>query len=165
MKKKYTVFAGLFGALALTAFAAAGCSGDDSTHDMGGGMNMGGTTTAGMMDGAPAGAILVRLSNWSIDAAKSSVKAGDVTFRAVHEMHDMHTDGGVTHELVVARKNKDGTFDVIGEAEKIGVGEHKDLTLKLDKGEYELQCNVVEEVNGKTVSHYQNGMHAKFTVT
>ncbi len=49
----------------------------------------------------------------------------------------------------VARKNAAGTFEVVGEAEDIGVGERKDLTLQLAKGDYELQCNIVEEVNGK----------------
>ncbi|MEO8538132.1 MAG: hypothetical protein ABI577_00210 [bacterium] len=154
-------------ALAAVGLLFASCGDDDDTHGMGGGSNMGGGgMDSGMMDGAPNGAILVRLSNWTIDSAKSSTKAGEVTFRAVHDMHDMHTDdAGKTHELVVARKNKDGTFDVVGEAEDIGVGEHKDLTVKLEKGEYELQCNVVEQINGKAVSHYQNGMHIKFTVT
>ena len=147
------------GALALV-LAAAVLSASCGDNSMGGGMD------GGMMDAAPSGAILVRLSNWSIDSAKSSVQSGEVTFRAVHDMHDMHNNGeGITHELVVARKNKDGTFDVVGEAESIGVGEHKDLTLKLDKGEYELQCNIVEQVNGKAVSHYKNGMRAKFMVT
>jgi uncharacterized cupredoxin-like copper-binding protein len=81
-------------------------------------------------------------------------------------MHDMHAgDEGKTHELVVARKNADGTFDVVGEAEDIGMGEHQDLTLQLVAGNYELQCNVVEQVNGKTVSHYAKGMHTAFTVT
>ncbi len=169
MTRKYGWIAALIGAL-IAAVAFAGCGDDDDGHGMGGsnmsdgGMNNGSTT--GMMDGAPNGAILVRLSNWTIDSAKSSTKAGEVTFRAVHDMHDMHTNGeGTTHELVVARKNADGTFDVVGEAEKIGVGEHKDLTLQLAKGEYELQCNVVEELNGTTVSHYKNGMHTKFKVT
>ena len=153
----------LVGIAALAAIAFAACGDDDTSH----GTNMGGDgMDSGMMDGAPNGAILVRLSNWAIDSAASSAKAGDVTFRAVHDMHDMHNgDEGKTHELVVARKNTDGTFDVIGEAESIGVGEHKDLTLKLEKGDYELQCNVVEQVNGKTVSHYTNGMHTKFKVT
>jgi uncharacterized cupredoxin-like copper-binding protein len=152
--------------VAAAAFAACGGDDDDNGQSMGaGGMNgVGGT--GGMMDGAPKGAIVVRLSNWSVDPSKSSVKAGEVTFRAVHDMHAMHGNGeGKTHELVVARKNRDGTFEVVGEAEEIGVGEHKDLTVQLVKGEYELQCNIVEERSGKAVSHYTNGMHTKFTVT
>lgn len=142
--------------LAAFAFAACGDNGGSSSGHMPG----------GEMDGAPSGAILVRLSNWSIDPAKSSSKAGNVTFRAVHDMHDMHADGeGKTHELVVARKNADGTFDVLAEAEEIGIGEHKDLTVRLAAGEYELQCNIIEEVNGKPISHYTKGMRTAFKVT
>ena len=144
----------------LAAFAFAACGGDS------GGSMGSGHMPGGEMDGAPNGAILVRLSNWSIDPAKSSTKAGDVVFRAVHDMHEMHGNGeGKTHELVVARKNADGTFDVVGEAEEIGIGEHKDLKLRLGAGAYELQCNIVEEVNGKPVAHYANGMHTAFKVT
>ena len=150
----------------VAAVALAGCGDDDSGHSRGGGNMSSGGMDSSMMDGAPNGAILVRLSNWTVDTAKSSAKAGEVTFRAVHDMGGMHNDGeGKTHELVVARKNADGTFEVVGEAEDIGVGERKDLTLQLAKGDYELQCNIVEEVKGKTVAHYKNGMHTKFTVT
>ena len=152
--------------MAIVVFAACGGDDDDNGHSMGGGGMNGVGGTGGMMDGTPKGAIVVRLSNWSVDPSKTSVKAGEVTFRAVHDMHAMHSDGeGKTHELVVARKNKDGTFEVVGEVEDIGVGEHKDLTVQLSKGEYELQCNLVEELSGKAVSHYKNGMHTKFRVT
>ena len=165
MKSRSLCLAAFLSVVAIGVFASS-CGDDDDNHGMGGGTNMNQGGNSGMMDGAPNGAILVRLSNWSVDPAKSSVKAGEVTFRAVHDMHDMHAnDEGKTHELVVARMRADGTFEVIGEAEEIGVGERKDLTLKLDKGEYELQCNIVEQVAGQAVSHYKKGMHTKFTVT
>ena len=152
--------------MAIVVFAACGGDDDDNGHSMGGGGMNGVGGNSGMMDGAPNGAILVRLSNWTMDPTKTSIKAGEVTFRAVHDMHAMHNNGeGKTHELVVARKNNDGTFELVGRVEDIGVGERKDLTLQLAKGEYELQCNIVEELNGKSVSHYKNGMHTKFTVT
>jgi uncharacterized cupredoxin-like copper-binding protein len=165
MRRQYGWVAALIG-ISLAAVAFAACGDDDGGNSMGGSSMSGEGMGNGMMDGAPNGAILVRLSNWTIDPSKSSVKAGEITFRAVHDMHDMHSDGeGKTHELVVARKNKDGTFDIVGEAEDIGVGERKDLTLQLAKGDYELQCNILEKVNGKDVSHYQKGMHKKFVVT
>ena len=165
MRRRFGSLAALIG-VSLSLVLLAGCGGDDDGHSMGGMGMDGGTGNNEMMNGAPNGAILVRLSNWTIDPSKNSVKAGEVTFRAVHDAHAMHSNGeGKTHELVVARKNSDGSFEIVGEAEDIGVGERKDLTVQLAKGEYELQCNVVEELSGKAVSHYKNGMHTKFTVT
>jgi uncharacterized cupredoxin-like copper-binding protein len=123
---------------------------------------------AGMMGGGgPPGSITVQLRNWSITAEQTSTKAGQVTFHAVHSMMDMHghDEGGYVHELAVARKNADGTYDLLGKAGDILMGQSKDLTLDLAPGNYELQCNVTEEVNGKVVSHYIEGMHAPFTVT
>ena len=75
------------------------------------------------------------------------------------------SQGGKTHALTVARKNDDGTYEVLGSVWDIGLGQSKDLTLDLSPGNYELQCNVVEEMGAKTVSHYTQGMHASFTVT
>jgi len=34
----------------------------------------------------------------------------------------------------------------------------------LDAGNYVLICNIVEEEDGETVSHYQEGMRTPFTV-
>jgi hypothetical protein len=53
----------------------------------------------------------------------------------------------------------------MGSVKDIGMGESKSLYLTLEPGEYELQCNVVEQVDGNTVSHYAKGMHETFTVT
>ncbi len=143
---------------ALTVLVAAACS------DNGGMMNGGG----GMMGAAaPAGSITVQLRDWSVRPSQSSTRAGAVTFHAVHPMMDMMSSnqGGKTHALTVARKNDDGSYEVLGSVWDIGLGQSKDLTLDLSPGNYELQCNVVEELGTKTVSHYTQGMHAPFTVT
>lgn len=44
------------------------------------------------------------------------------------------------------------------------MGDTDRLTLDLQRGEYELQCDVVEEVQGNAVSHYLKGMHTTFRV-
>jgi hypothetical protein len=39
------------------------------------------------------------------------------------------------------------------------------LELNLLPGEYELICDIVEDVDGRTVSHYQMGMRTSLSVT
>jgi len=141
----------------VTILIAAACSGRGNI--MGGGGMMGG--------GGPPGSITVQLQNWSVSPSRSSARAGTLTFHAVHPMMDMMNgnEGGRTHALTVARKNDDGSYEVLGSVWDIGLGKSKDLTLDLSPGNYELQCNVVEELGTKTVSHYTQGMHVPFTVT
>lgn len=162
MKPLLLVFA--LAVAAVVLFAAA-CGDDDGgmMGGMGGGGGMGGMGGAN----APAGTIVVRLTNWAIEPAQDSAGAGNVTFRAVHDMMPMHGmgSGGSTHDLAVARKNADGTFEIVGQVKDIRMGRYKDLKLELSPGEYELQCNVVEEVGGRMVSHYVEGMHTPFVVS
>ena len=141
----------------VTLLVATACGGARGMMNGGGGM---------MGANAPAGSITVQLRDWSVNPSQSSVRAGTITFHAVHPMMDMMStsQGGKTHALTVARKNDDGTYEVLGSVWDIGVGQSKDLTLDLSPGNYELQCNVVEELGTKTVSHYKQGMHTAFTV-
>ena len=120
-----------------------------------------------MTSDGPAGSIKVNLVNWEVQPAKSSTAAGSVTFHVVHDMAHTHTtdEGGNVHDMQVARKNADGTFEVIGQVQGLKMGETKDLTLNLAPGEYELQCNATEELNGKVIAHYVKGMHTPFTVS
>lgn len=148
--------------LALALLGLASCGDDDGhTGDHSSGMS---GMTAGS---APAGSIAVDLVNWAVVPAQSSVKAGEVKFYAVHSMDHMHSanEGGNTHELAVARRTADGSWEVVGRAQDIAMGQAKELVLTLTPGEYELQCNVVEQVGGKIISHYKEGMHTGFTVT
>lgn len=148
---------GLLAVVAVAIPLASACGDDDG---MGGGMG-------GMhMASAPPGTIVVRLASWSITPSTASTEAGEVRFRAVHEMAHMHgMDGGTTHDLAVARRRSDGSYELVGQVQGIKMGQYKDLTLTLEPGEYELQCNVVEEIGGKMVSHYVEGMHTKFVVS
>jgi uncharacterized cupredoxin-like copper-binding protein len=116
----------------------------------------------------------VNLTNWAVEPSATTVKAGTVTFRATHEqeMHGGHGAGeaGATHQLVVARL-QDGAD--VGETKfsspvlnlaDIKVGEEKSGKAVLEPGKYELSCLVVEEVDGESVNHYEEGMYALLTV-
>lgn len=154
----------LFAVSMLVAAAAvtAACGGD-SHHDddmM--------SADGGMMSGPqPEGSIKVGLVNWAMEPERSSTKAGTVTFWAVHDMAHMHgaSEGGVTHDLQVMKKGADGSMELVGQVQGLTMGQARELTLDLTPGEYELSCNVVEEINGKSVGHYVKGMHTPFRVT
>ncbi|MBA4181747.1 MAG: hypothetical protein C0506_14250 [Anaerolinea sp.] len=121
-----------------------------------------------MMGGdQPAGSIRVGLVNWAVEPAETSAKAGEVTFYAVHEMGHGHMadEGGVTHDLQVMRKTADGSFEMAGQVTGLKMGEAKALTLTMAAGDYELSCNVVEELKGKVIPHYAKGMRTPFKVT
>jgi hypothetical protein len=147
---------GLIGVLVGTTLLASGCGGGDGHATM----NM--TTSNG-----PAGSIKVVLVNWEVQPATTSTEAGTVTFHVVHDMQHAHTtnEGGNVHDMQVARKNADGTFEVVGQVQGLKMGDEKDLTLNLAPGEYELQCNAIEKLNGQVIGHYAKGMHTPFRVT
>ncbi len=155
-----TVALWAFAPLVLTVgLLAAACGGDDDS-------SAGGTMPHGGGAAAPAGSITVQLTNWSVAPATASVPAGKVTFWAVHDMSHGHavSEGGVTHDLQVFRKLSNGSMELVGQVNGLKIGEAKALTLDLATGEYELACNVVEEISGKQISHYAQGMHTSFTV-
>lgn len=172
MKVRLLFLTTVAAALTLASVSFAACSGGSSPASTPASSGMGGMGGASGMNGAngtsaPAGNITVSLANWSVKLAATSAKAGTVTFRALHAMdHSGGTEtAGQIHDLDVARKNADGSFTQVGKVADIKMGQYKDLTLNLTAGEYELQCNVVEQVNGKLTSHYALGMHTAFTVT
>lgn len=143
--------------LPVFAMAVAGC-GDDDTDGHG---NMSG------MNQAPHGSIRVDLVNWAVEPAQTSAKAGKIAFWAVHDMGHSHgaSEGGNTHDLQVMKKQADGSFELAGQVQGLKMGEAKALTLTLQPGDYELSCNVVEELKGEFIPHYAKGMHIAFTVT
>jgi uncharacterized cupredoxin-like copper-binding protein len=111
----------------------------------------------------PPGAVLVKLSNWKVEPAKTEIAAGEVTFDAVHEekghAHGTNSnEAGQTHDLVVSRKLADGSYDLVGRTGEIKPGGSELLTVDLEPGEYRLSCDVVEVVDGEAVSHTDQGM-------
>jgi uncharacterized cupredoxin-like copper-binding protein len=124
----------------------------------------------GGSDDPQAVTVRVELGNWYVEPSQETVPAGRVTFRAVHVddhgAHDGHgAEGGLLHELTVARRLDDGSFEVVDRVTDIEAGESRELTITLAPGEYELQCNLVEETRDGVVAHYEQGMRAPFIVT
>jgi uncharacterized cupredoxin-like copper-binding protein len=123
--------------------------------------------------GADGTEVNVTLSEYVVEPEDDSADAGEITFRPENE-------GGETHEFLVVEAasadelptDEDGAFDeeafgednVLGEVEDIGSGDDGELTLDLEAGSYVLMCNLVEEEDGETESHFAEGMHAQFTV-
>jgi uncharacterized cupredoxin-like copper-binding protein len=157
LRRSFGWTSALIGALAGAAllFSACAAAGGDGMA----GMDMGGGLTSSTVN--------VSLDNWTVKASKTSAKAGLVTFHVMYDMANMGSmaDGGNVHDMQVARKNPDGTFEVVGEVKGLGMGASKTVTLNLAAGDYELQCNHTEQVRGQLVSHYQKGMHTPFTVS
>ena len=91
-----------------------------------------------------------------------------VTFDAVHLDDHGHSGGGheagQTHDLVVSKKLADGSYEVVGRTPEIATGESTRLTVDLEPGEYQLSCDLVEEVDGEMVSHTVEGMVANLQV-
>jgi Cu+-exporting ATPase len=113
------------------------------------------------------GHVRVTLENWSINLSSESVDSGEVTFEAVHDSSHGHdgSDAGRTHDLLVFRVDSGGGLTLVGRTPALEPGDEASLTLALEPGEYELQCSVVEEIDGETVVHLEEGMHARLTVT
>jgi uncharacterized cupredoxin-like copper-binding protein len=116
----------------------------------------------------------VTLQEFSVTPAPKSAPAGQVTFEA------KNTGPKDPHELVVIKTDlapdalpttsegkvdeKGAAIEAIGEIEEFKVGEARSKAFDLTAGSYVLICNVVEEENGKTEAHYQQGMRTGFTV-
>ncbi len=114
--------------------------------------------------------IVVELSNWKVVPAVVEVPAGEVTFLAVHieEGHahgDGHDEPGLIHDLAVLKKLPDGSYELVGRTPEIATGDSYELTLELDSGEYQLVCDIVEEIDGRVISHTVEGMVAEFRVS
>ncbi|MGK2966649.1 MAG: hypothetical protein ACSLFM_13745 [Tepidiformaceae bacterium] len=150
----------------LAAFASA-CGGDDDSDA---------TLTESVDGSGSATDITVNLKNWAVEPSSNTIKAGPVTFRAIHEEgasgagHGAMGAAGATHQLLVARLKDDAD---VGDGEfgkpvlnlaDIRPGDEKTGEAVLEPGRYELSCLVVERVDGKDVNHYEEGMFALLTV-
>jgi len=134
--------------------------------------NQGGGLEAMQMEmGAPSltprnGEVVVKLTDWAVTPSRSTVAAGPISFRAVHVMAAGETvsGGGDIHDLSVLLRQADGSYKLMGRTAPITMDGEATLHLNLAAGAYELECDVVETVGGKTISHYDQGMHTTFTV-
>ncbi|MGI8927714.1 MAG: heavy metal translocating P-type ATPase, partial [Tepidiformaceae bacterium] len=125
----------------------------------------------GWFDGADAlGAreVRIELRNWEVEPSRTSIEAGAVTFRVVHaeEAHGHGSEeAGRIHDLVVLRRNGDGSLEMVARTPALKPGEDTKLSVTLSPGDYELQCSIVEEIAGETIVHVAKGMEEPFVVT
>jgi hypothetical protein len=110
----------------------------------------------------------VTVQEFAVVPDTASIPAGSVTLDATNEGPQFE------HELVVVKTdlaaadlptNEDGSFDedadgveVLGEIEEFAPGTSESLSVDLEPGHYVFLCNVVVDVDGSPVSHYQQGM-------
>lgn len=160
--------AAIVAALAALSLTAAACGSDDD------GGNTGGTAATGSTSTGAEASVDVRVQEFAVLPARDSAPAGDVTFNVTNDGPED------THEFVVFKTDlapdalptgEDGSVDeegegleAVNEIEDIEVGDTQSLTVTLDAGSYVLICNIVEEEEGDTIAHYQQGMRTAFTV-
>jgi len=121
------------------------------------------SSTASSAGGSDTGGVSATEKDFSIDLATSSAPAGSVTFNISNE-------GPSAHEFVILKTDdardalpvKDNTVeedkvDVVDEAEDIAPSTTATLTTDLEAGSYVIICNIP--------THYEQGMHAAFTVS
>jgi uncharacterized cupredoxin-like copper-binding protein len=169
-------------AAAMVGLLAMACGDDDGTvsgsasgSGSGSGVASGsGSGVAGCeLAGSGATDVTVTLQEWSVEAAESSVTAGDVRFVAKNE-------GEEPHELVVVRADSPDELTVedgkvaedalpdgalIGEIEPFPAGQTCERSFELAAGNYVLFCNIVEQEDGRLESHFENGMRTQLVVS
>jgi uncharacterized cupredoxin-like copper-binding protein len=119
--------------------------------------------------GKKANSVDTTLADFTITLSSSTAKAGEVTFKiknngpSAHEFVVFKTDLAqdalpTVEENGVPIVDEEGEgLELIDEAEEIAVGATPELKITLAAGAYVVLCNVT--------AHYQQGMHAAFTVT
>ena len=103
----------------------------------------------------------------------ATAAAGSVTFNVdnlgveIHEFVIIKTDLAEDALPTAADGSVDEAgagIEVIDEIEDIAAEGSGDVTVDLEAGAYVLLCNIVDEDVSPPESHYQEGMHAAFTV-
>ncbi len=124
----------------------------------------------GCSSGSDGKIVKVELGDFSIKPEKSTIAAGETTFK-------LHNGGGLDHEVVMFKvdsvtdlKTKEsGEVDEeatpeklhMGEVEGVKPGTTKEWTLDLAEGKYVIFCNLDE--NGFV--HFKKGMYAELNVS
>ena len=150
--------------------------GSGSASGSGSGSGSGSTTDATCetvgADLDPDTEVAVALDEFTLTADPEEAAAGNVVFDATNE-------GTEPHELVVVKGTPgseivDGRVDeealdaadaFVGEIAPFPADETCAGTFALEAGDYTLLCNIVEEEDGTTISHLEEGMITGFTVT
>ncbi len=156
--------------LAGLSLGAVACSNSNKTSPS---TSVAKTNTPPAGTSAAQGAITATLVEYAIQLSKAPGSAGKVTF-------NVRNIGATKHELVMLKTDlaanalptkNDGSVDEaaqgvtnVGETGDMAAGDSKPLTVDFQPGHYVLICNIIQTTNGQTVSHYQRGMTAEFTV-
>jgi uncharacterized cupredoxin-like copper-binding protein len=163
-KRRMRIALGIAIAPAATVFMACG-NGDETAAG-------GGTT------------VPVTLEEWAVVPDRASAPAGEITFEIEntgeepHEFVVIRTDLAVTDLPTAEDESVDeeaAGIEVVDEVEDLAAGASETLTTKLESGQYALICNTLEEegemdmemeeeMEGMSLSHFQNGMRTEFTV-
>jgi iron uptake system component EfeO len=117
------------------------------------------TACSGLTGAGAAANVNVGLTEYAIQPAVSSAKAGRVTFV-------VKNNGKEDHELEVSSVTGRDIPDEagLGEVEDLGPNESKSFTVDLKPGTYELACRLVDSKANPPFNHYDRGMHMMFTV-
>ena len=113
--------------------------------------------------GSDTGGVSATEADFSINLATSSAPAGSVTFNITnqgpnaHEFVILKTDDAPDALPVKDNEVEEDKVDLIDEAEDIAPSTTATLTTDLEAGSYVIICNLP--------THYEQGMHAAFTVT
>ena len=109
-----------------------------------------------------AGTVAAELSEWKVVATPASATAGPVTFAVknagttIHEFVVVKTDLMADALPVDDDKIDESALTPVDEIEDIAAGSEESLSVDLAAGHYVLLCNIE--------THYEQGMHADFTV-
>lgn len=125
-------------------------------------------------DQGEGGEVNVTLSEWFVETDVDTLPKGPIEIT-------IKNDGALQHELLIIKTDipadelptkNDGSIDedapgvdVEQEIEDIDSGDRTGRTYELDAGSYVLACNIVNEVDGEEVAHYEKGMATGFTIT
>jgi hypothetical protein len=111
--------------------------------------------------------VRVTLSNFAITPSEDLTE-GTRELRVVHDdVAHNHGDGGPgkTHDLLLFRDTAGGGRELVTRTGELKAGQSEDIAVQLTPGTYELECDVVEMVDGKPLSHVAEGMHRTITVS
>ncbi|MEO8458044.1 MAG: heavy metal translocating P-type ATPase [Chloroflexota bacterium] len=112
--------------------------------------------------------VRVELSNFQIDTSRSTIEAGETTLVVEHKKEIGHASGnepGETHDLVVFRMVDGAPTKVVARSRVLQSGESESLTVNLEAGTYELECDIAENWKGHSISHFAEGMVSELVVT
>lgn len=126
------------------------------------------------VEGEATGEVHAELTEYDIELAEKSVKAGKIKFEADNTGKEPHELAIIkTDDVTKLPVDADGAVDdaavgaaLIGEIEPFDAGKECAGTFELAAGDYAIICNVVEEeANGEKEAHFKEGMYTTLTVT